>query len=34
MKAEIVKSDLRFKLMAPSDSVNDGDGKVTGNVQA
>ena len=34
MKAEIVKSDLRFKLMAPSDSVNDGDGKVTGNVKA
>jgi hypothetical protein len=34
MKAEIVKSDLRFKLMAPSDSVNDGDGKVVGNVQA
>lgn len=34
MKAEIVKSDLRFKLMAPNDSVNDGDGKVTGNVQA
>tara|TARA_R110001599_G_scaffold136553_3_gene315007 strand:- start:1305 stop:2015 length:711 start_codon:yes stop_codon:yes gene_type:complete len=36
MKAEIIKSDLRFKLMAPSDTVNDGDGKLTGtaNVKA